>query len=108
MESKLKTYLFWKGKLGNKDTKPASNENNADSGGTSNPNAKDTNVSEALRRKDARTQQRQGSRRRLRGAPPGSNIPGASGVERSKDAIKSGPMGGEGVVKEEAEELALL
>ncbi|KAG8808342.1 hypothetical protein FRC19_005957 [Serendipita sp. 401] len=106
MESRLRSYLFWKGKLGQegkrRDEGDSSN-NGPNSAGTS----AESGMSEALKRKDARMKERQGSRRRVRGGPPGSAGASSAAVERSADqSSRSGAMGGEGVIKEEAEELA--
>lgn len=105
LQSRLKSYLFWKGKLSDQP-KAAINIS------TSSIVPEDTvsnDVSEALKRKDALRKERQGSRRRLRGAPPGSNIPGSSVLERAREPnMRSGAMGGETVIKEEADELAKL
>lgn len=106
MERKLRSYLFWKGKLGtegkrSKDPDPAKASKPGLSGAAG--------ISDALKRKDARNKERQGNRRRTRGGPPSSTIDGRAIAERSMDpGIRSGAMGGEGVLKEEADELALL
>ncbi|KAG8842037.1 hypothetical protein FRC20_004668, partial [Serendipita sp. 405] len=71
MESRLRSYLFWKGKLGQEGKRRDggdSSNNGPNSAGTS----AETGTSEALKRKDARMKERQGSRRRVRGGPPGS------------------------------------
>ncbi|KIM21371.1 hypothetical protein M408DRAFT_80635 [Serendipita vermifera MAFF 305830] len=107
MERKLRSYLFWKGKLGFEGKKAT----NLDQPKPSNPGPSNvTGVSDALKKKDARNKERQGSRRRTRGAPPSSNVDGRAVVaERSMDpGLRSGAMGGEEVLKEEAEELSIF
>jgi len=102
MEQRLRSYLFWKGRL-------------TDSGGKSqrevgqSVSAPETPVtgdqpSEALRRKDALRKERQGNRRRVRGGPPG-----VKPSERTQEPeARAGAMGGESVVQHEAEQLADL
>lgn len=114
MEGYLRSYLFWKGKLGKQgkdsDGKSKSDGTSGAPPGRTAETAQDSGVSEALRRKDARNKERQGSRRRVRGGAPGStDRASGGGVERANDpSARSGAMGGEGVLKEEADELALL
>ena len=102
MERRLKNYLFWKGRL-------------TDSGGKSQREVgqsvpapatpvPDDQPSEALRRKDALRKERQGSRRRMRGGPPG----GAPSERTQVPDARAGVMGGESVVQHEAEQLAEL
>jgi DNA excision repair protein ERCC-4 len=102
MERRLRSYLFWKGRL-------------TDSGGKSQREVglsvsapktlvTDDQPSEALRRKDALKKERQGSRRRVRGAPPG----GAPSERTQEPEARAGAMGGESVVQHEAQQLAEL
>jgi DNA excision repair protein ERCC-4 len=101
MEKKLKSYLFWKGRLGSE----GKTIDNADP----TKSTEVTGISDALKRKDARNKERQGSRRRTRGGPPNSDAAGRTVGERSMDpGLRSGAMGGEGILKEEADELAIL
>jgi DNA excision repair protein ERCC-4 len=101
MEKKLRSYLFWKGKLG-------SEGKTIDSADSTKP-PEVTGISDALKRKDARNKERQGNRRRTRGGPPNSDPGGRTVDERSVDpGLRSGAMGGEGILKEEADELAIL
>ena len=101
MEKKLRSYLFWKGKLGFE----GKTKDNADS----NKPPEIAGISDALKRKDARNKERQGSRRRMRGGPPSSDAAGRTVGERSLDpGLRSGAMGGEGILKEETDELAIL
>jgi DNA excision repair protein ERCC-4 len=103
MEKKLRSYLFWKGKLGS-EGKAASNSDPAKP-----PGVELAGISDALKKKDARNKERQGSRRRTRGGPPNLNATSRTVGERSMDpGLRSGAMGGEGIVREEADELALL
>ena len=113
LENRLRSYLFWKGKLGKqgKDSDIRTKDlGNSGGPSTSNVgNVPESGVSEALRRKDARNKERQGSRRRVRGGAPATGMNTGGGTERASDpGIRSGAMGGEGVLNEEADELALL
>jgi len=103
MEKKLRSYLFWKGKLSSEG------KTGSDLGQNKAPETEVTGISDALKRKDARNKERQGNRRRTRGGPPSSNADGRTVGERSMDPnLRSGAMGGEGILKEEAEELSIL
>jgi DNA excision repair protein ERCC-4 len=113
MENRLRSYLFWKGKLGKQGKD--SDVRAKDLGTSGRPStstagsAPESGVSEALRRKDARNKERQGNRRRVRGGAPATGTRTGSGTERASDpGMRSGAMGGEGVLNEEADELALL
>jgi DNA excision repair protein ERCC-4 len=115
MESRLQNYLFWKGKLGNENksaTNPSTNVASAARGDAKSAQpgqSADANISEALKRKDALRKERQGSRRRTRGPPPNMPRNESGHAERSLDpTIRSGALGGETLVKEEADELADL
>lgn len=109
MESRLRNYLFWKGKLGNESKSKTNSGAGASSVSRDGAQSADANISEALKRKDALRKERQGSRRRVRGAPPNMPGTGSGHAERSLDPnIRSGALGGETLVKEEADELANL
>lgn len=101
MERRLKNYLFWKGRLtdsGRKSQREAGQSVSA----SKTPVA--DQPSEALRRKDALKKERQGSRRRVRGGPPG----GAPSDRSQEPEARAGALGGESVVQHEAEQLADL
>lgn len=102
MERRFRNYLFWKGRLtgsGGKSQREAGNSVSAP-----NTYVTDNQPSEALRRKDALKKERQGSRRRMRGGPPG----GAPSERTQEPEARAGAMGGESVVQHEAEQLAEL
>lgn len=102
MERRLKTYLFWKGRL--TDSGGKSQREFGQSVPASKTPVPNDQPSEALRRKDALRKERQGSRRRVRGGLPG----GAPSERIQEPEAKAGAMGGESVVQHEAEQLAEL
>lgn len=96
MEDKLRLYLWWKGKLAERKqdgrtpfAMPVGQKNQGEGG------AGDSEVSEALKRKDKERQARAANRRRVRGGapsvPPGSRDGGAA--SSSNVAPSSGPIG---------------
>jgi len=102
MERRLRNYLFWKGRLANSGGK--SQRDVGQSVSAPKTPVTDDQPSEALRRKDALRKERQGSRRRARGGPPGGTL-----SERTQEPeARAGAMGGESVVQHEAEQLAEL
>jgi hypothetical protein len=100
MERRLKSYLFWKGRL----TKGKSQREVGQSVSAPKIPVTDDQPSEALRRKDALRKERQGNRRRMRGGPPG----GALSERTQEPEERAGAMGGESVMQHEAEQLAEL
>ena len=102
MEDKLKLYLWWKKKLASakEDGRavfgmPKGNGNAGKGGG---------GVSEAMRRKDERSEKERGSRRRVRGGAPAPS----GGGERGNGTVERGSMGGEGEMRNEASDIADL
>jgi len=102
MERRLRNYLFWKGRLTNSGGK--SQREVGQSVSAPRTPATDDQPSEALRRKDALKKERLGSRRRMRGGPPG----GAPSERTQEPETRTGAMGGESVMQHEAEQLAEL
>ena len=102
MERRLRNYLFWKGRLTNSGGKTY-REVGQSASALKTP-VTDDQPSEALRKKDALRKERQGIRRRARGAPPG----GAPSERAQEPEARAGAMGGESVVQHEAEQLAEL
>lgn len=102
MERRLRNYLFWKGRL--TDSGGKSQRGVGQSVSAPKTHVADDQPSEALRRKDALRKERQGSRRRMRGGPPG----GVPSERTQEPEARAGAMGGESVVQHEAEQLAEL
>ena len=100
MESKLRRYLYWKGRLANQDNgkngtsvqpeRPAPRA----SGSTSS-----AGVSEALQKKDKERAARSANRRRIRGGAPSSTAP---------NKPKEGPNPEDVIVLDDSEEIATL
>lgn len=110
MESKLRSYLYWKGRLAKRSKEPRPTDKSSVQSSTSTKSGlADSGISEALKRKDARNKDRTANRRRVRGGTPGQGSREGIALERSSEpGARSGAMGGEHVLKEEAEELAVL
>ena len=99
MESKLRRYLYWKGRLASqrngKSGTPAQAEKPAPlASGTSS-----AGVSEALQKKDRERVARSANRRRVRGGGPSSSAP---------SKLREGPKPDEVIVLDEGEEIATL
>jgi DNA excision repair protein ERCC-4 len=110
LERRLRLYLWWKAKLGEKEK-----EGKGKSAGFHLPQrpkdfdrAKEDGISEALKKKDAKNQERTANRRRVRGAAPvqaGPSRPAAS--ERTSNAVDE-EIRGTGEMMNEAEDIAEL
>ncbi|EJF60626.1 hypothetical protein DICSQDRAFT_87823 [Dichomitus squalens LYAD-421 SS1] len=94
MEDKLKLYLWWKGKLSERKAegkRPIALPKSTESG--------DSEVSEALKRKDRERQERQANRRRVRGGAP------VAAATRDKMTASGGGLG-DVEIKSEADDIA--
>lgn len=73
LETRLRTYLYWKQGLMNTDSL-GSSKKSATLGGKDPAPAKDSQLSEGLKQKDARREAARNNRRRVRGGAPASSV----------------------------------
>lgn len=100
MESKLRRYLFWKGRLGGqKNGKGKTQAQPEKSALQASCSTSSTGVSDALQKKDKERAARSANRRRIRGGAPSSTAP-------SKP--KEGPKPDEVIVLNDDDEIATL
>jgi len=100
MESKLRRYLYWRGRLASqKNGKDGTQVQTGKSAPQASGNAGSSGVSEALQRKDKERAARSANRRRTRGGAPSST---------TSSKPKEGPKPGEVTVLDDGEEILTL
>lgn len=104
MERKLRLYLWWKGKLGERKKEGKGPFWMPDKSADTLGGGEGGGVTEAMRKKDATMKDRGASRRRLRGGTPGGASSSGGNTNRKDKEI----VVGENDMREEAETIAEL